>query len=98
MLFMVDYDANYIIKCIAQQIKESTHQFSYRCIMKNTGDMVLKLLKLVWNRKSLGKVFSIKILRLINIFPTNYHMRHFDLYFDWWYRKGLLRVSINTER
>ena len=95
---MVDYDANYIIKCIAQQIKESTHQFSYRCITKNTVDMVLKLLNLVLNRKGLGKVFSMKNLWLINIFPTNYHMRHFDLFFDWWHRKRSLAVSINTKQ
>ena len=35
-------------------------------------------LKLLLNRKELERVFYMKKLRLVDIFPTAYHLNHFD--------------------
>ena len=48
--------------------------------VKNSVRISLKS-KLLLNRKELVEVFYMKKLRLIDIFPTAYHLNHFDKWF-----------------
>ena len=43
--------------------------------------------KLLLNRKELERVFYMKKLRLVDIFPTTYHLNHFDNRFVKFLRK-----------
>ena len=46
-------------------------------VAKNS-DCILVNLKLLLNRKELERVFYMKKLRLVDIFPTAYNLNHFD--------------------
>ena len=47
-------------------------------VTKKQSVRFLLILKLLLNRKELESVFYMKKLRLVDIFPTAYHLNHFD--------------------
>ena len=49
----------------------------FRCHEKQSVRISVNL-KLLLNRKELERVFYMKKLRLVDIFPTAYHLNHFD--------------------
>ena len=55
--------------------KKFTRRFECR---KKQSVRISLILKLLLNRKELESVFYMKKLRLIDIFPTAYHLNHFN--------------------
>jgi len=85
------YDSNLTLPC---RLVQSEHRKSanFKSIHMTSHLSVFVFLKLIKNRNEFGKYFYMKKLRLVNIFPTPYHLLHFDKRFEINWQNSVRRI------